>query len=196
VEERLRGGDLGVDLRVGTFDGQVNYFYNRLGNFVGSAEVGFIDGKFTVRNTNVAKTRSQGVELIGNLHFTNYLTLTGNYTFTDAEVIEGPLTGNELEGAPRNVASVLLNYYAPFGLNLSPRARWVDDAFQDITGEAPMDKHFIFDIFASQRVHRNLELFVLAENLFDNEYIADGFGQTLGAPRQVSVGVRFNLNGK
>jgi outer membrane receptor protein involved in Fe transport len=193
-EERLRGGDVGVDLRVGKFDGQVNYFYNRLDNFVGSAEVGFIDGKFTVMNTNVAKTRSQGVEMIGNIRFTNYLTLTGNYTFTDAEVIEGPLTGNELEGAPRNVGSVLLNYYAPFGLNLNPRARWVDDAFQDITGEAPMDKHFIFDIFASYRVHRNLELFVVAENLFDNEYIADGFGQTLGAPRQVSVGIRFNFN--
>jgi outer membrane receptor protein involved in Fe transport len=193
-EERLRGGEVGADIRVGVFDGQVNYFHNRLNNFVGSAEVGFIDGKFTVMNTNVAKTRSQGVELIGNFRFTNYLTVTGNYTFTDAEVITGPLTGNELEGAPRNVGSLLLNYSAPVGLNLSPRGRWVDDAFQDITHEAPMDKHFIFDFFASYRVHRNLELFVVAENLFDNEYIADGFGQTLGAPRQVSVGIRFNFN--
>ncbi|MCM3869873.1 MAG: TonB-dependent receptor [Pyrinomonadaceae bacterium] len=194
--ERLRGGEVGVDIRHGIFDGQVNYLYNRLNNFVGSAEVGFIDGKFTVMNTNIAKTRSQGVEIIGNLRFTDYLNFTGNYTFTDAEVITGPLTGNELEGAPRNVASLLLNYYAPFGLNLSPRARFVDDAFQDITHEAPMDRHFIFDFFASYRVHRNLDLFVVAENLFNKEYIADGFAQTLGAPRQVSVGIRFNLGRK
>ena len=59
-----------------------------------------------------------------------------------------------------------------------------------------MDKHFIFDFFASYRVHRNLDLFVVAENLFNSEYIADGFAQTLGAPRQVSVGIRFNLGRK
>jgi iron complex outermembrane receptor protein len=195
-EENLRGGELGLDVRHGIFDGQVNVFYNRLENFVGSAEFGFVGGKFTVINTNVAAIRSRGVELIGNLRFTDHVTVTGNYAFTDAEVVEGPLQGNELEGAPRHVVSFFMNYFAPFGLNISPRARWVDDAFQDITGEAPMDAHFIFDLSASQRVHRNLELFVTAENLFNNEYIADGFGQTLGAPRQISGGIRFTFGRK
>jgi hypothetical protein len=45
-------------------------------------------------------------------------------------------------------------------------------------------------------VHKNLELLFTAENLFDNEYIADGFGQTLGAPRQISVGIRFTFGPK
>jgi iron complex outermembrane receptor protein len=192
-EERLRGGDVGLDFRHRFFDGQVNYFHNRLRNFVGSAEVGFVDGKFTVMNTNVAKIRSRGTELIGNLRFTNYLTLRANYTFTDSVVTEGPYQGNELEGAPRHVVSFALNYFAPFGLNLSPRGRWVDDAFQDITGEAPMDAHFVFDLLASYRVHKNLELVLTAENLFDRQYIADGFGQTLAAPRQILGGLRFTF---
>jgi iron complex outermembrane receptor protein len=192
-EERLRGGDVGLDIRHRLFDGQVNYFYNRLQNFVGSAEVGFVDGKFTVMNTNVAKIRSRGVEMIGNLRFTHSLTLTGNYTFTDSEVTEGPYQGNQTEGAPRNMVSFALNYFAPFGLTLSPRGRWVDDAFQDITGEAPMDAHFVFDLLGAYRVHENFELFLIAENLFDNQYIADGFGQTLAAPRQISGGIRFTF---
>jgi outer membrane receptor protein involved in Fe transport len=195
-EENLRGGEAGLDIRAGRFDGQVNVFYNRLENFVGSAEFGFVDGKFTVINTNVAEVRSRGFELIGNVRLTDHLTVTGNYAFTDAEVTEGIFQGRELEGAPRHVVSFLMNYYAPYGLNLSPRGRWVDDAFQDITGEAPMDAHFIFDLFASQRVHRNLELIFTAENLFNNEYIADGFGQTLGAPRQISGGIRFTFGRK
>jgi outer membrane receptor protein involved in Fe transport len=195
-EERLRGGEVGVDIRQGLFDGQVNYFYNRLRNFVGSAEVGFVDGKFTVMNTNVAKIRSRGVEMMGNLRFKDYLTLTGNYTFTDSEVTEGPFQGNELEGAPRHVVSFGLDYLAPFGMNLSPRGRWLDDAFQDITGEAPMDAHFVFDLFTSYRLRRNVELFIVAENLFNELYIADGFGQTLGAPRQISGGVRFSFGRK
>jgi outer membrane receptor protein involved in Fe transport len=192
-EERLRGGEAGVDIRRGVFDGQINYFYNRLRNFVGSAEVGFVDGKFTVMNTNVARTRARGLEMIGNLRFTDYVTLSGNYTFTDAQVVEGPFQGNQVEGAPRHVVSFGLNYFAPYGLSLSPRGRFVDDAFQDITGEAPMDAHFVFDLRVGYRVHRNLELFFTAENLFDEQYIADGFGQTLGAPRQALAGIRFTF---
>jgi hypothetical protein len=144
-EERLRGGDVGLDIRHGAFDGQVNYFYNHLRNFVGSAEVGFVDGKFTVMNTNVAKIRSRGVEMIGNLRLKEYLWLNGNYAYTDSEVVEGPFKGNQTEGAPRHVVSFALSYFAPFGLSLSPRGRWIDKAFQDITGEAPMDAHFVRD---------------------------------------------------
>jgi hypothetical protein len=32
---------------------------------------------------------------------------------------------------------------------------------------------------------------VAGENILDDQYIADGFGESLGAPRQTSVGVRF-----
>jgi outer membrane receptor protein involved in Fe transport len=144
-------------------------------------------------NTNVAKIRSSGIEVIGNVQLTRSLKLMGNYTFTDSEVTEGPYLGNQTEGAPRNVVSFALHYFAPFGLSLSPRGRWVDDAFQDITAEAPMDAHFVFDVLAAYRVHKNLELFMIAENLFDNQYIADGFGQTLAAPRQISGGIRFTF---
>jgi outer membrane receptor protein involved in Fe transport len=193
VEERLRGGEAGLDIRHRRFDGQVNYFYNHLRNFVGSAEFGFVGGKFTVINTNVAKIRSRGVELIGALRFTEYLSLLGNYTYTDSVVVEGPFQGNQTEGAPRHVASFALNYFAPFGLSLSPRGRWVDDAFQDITAEAPMDEHFIFDFRAAQRLHKHLELVFVAENLFNRQYISDGFGQILGAPRQISGGLRFTF---
>jgi outer membrane receptor protein involved in Fe transport len=192
-EERLRGGDVGLDIRQGAFDGQVNYFYNHLRNFVGSAEVGFVGGKFTVMNTNVAKIRSRGVEMIGNVRVKEYLWLNGNYTYTDSEVVEGPFQGNQTEGAPRHVMSFAFSYFAPFGLSLSPRGRWIDDAFQDITGEAPMDAHFVFDFRVAQRIHKNLELVFLSENLFNRQYISDGFGQTLGAPRQISGGVRVTF---
>lgn len=192
-EERLRGGDAGLDIRHGAFDGQINYFYNHLRNFVGSAEVGFVGGKFTVMNTNVAKIRSRGVEMIGNVRLKEYLWLNGNYTYTDSEVVEGPFQGNQTEGAPRHVVSFAFSYFAPFGLSFSPRGRWIDDAFQDITGEAPMGAHFVFDFRAGQRIYENLELVFIAENLFDRQYISDGFGQTLGAPRQISGGVRFKF---
>jgi hypothetical protein len=51
----------------------------RCRNFVGSVEVRFVEGKFTVMNTNVAKVRSRAVEMIGNLRLKEYLWLNGNY---------------------------------------------------------------------------------------------------------------------
>jgi outer membrane receptor protein involved in Fe transport len=192
-EEHLRGGDVGAEVRGGGFRGEVNWFYNRLEDFVGSAEVGFVDDKFTVMNTNVAEIRSQGAEVIGEMRLSRQFRLAANYTFTDATVIEGPLQGNAVEGAPRHVTTFTLNYFSPFGLDLDFRGRWVDESFQDITGEAPQDEHVVFGLSAWYRLHRNVSLFVIGENLFDEKYIADGFGQILGAPRQIWGGLRFTF---
>jgi outer membrane receptor protein involved in Fe transport len=114
-----------------------------------------------------------------------------NYTYTDATVAEGPLQGNAVEGAPRNIFNFSTSYSAPFGLDLNFRGRWVDESFQDITNEAPQGEHVVFGLSAWYRVQRNVTLFVIAENLFDEKYIADGFGGGLGAPRQVWGGIRF-----
>jgi len=192
-EERLRGGDVGVDLHFGRFEGQVNGFHNQLRDFVGSAEAESPDDKFTVMNSNVAKIRSRGVEVIANLKLTDALRLTANYTFTDAEVVEGELLGNKVEGAPRNMAALAVSYLPPSGLSVNVRGRFVGESFQDITNEAFMDSHFIVDAFASYRARKNVEILLVAENLFDEKYIADGFGQSLGAPRQVSGGIRVRF---
>ncbi len=123
--ERLLGGDLGLDVRVWRLSGQLNGFYNRVKNFVGSEEVGFINDKFTVRAANVAEIHSRGFELMASLQITDDLSFTTNYTFTDAKVVKGPLKGNDVEGAPENVAGFWLYYRAPFGLTVNPRARYV-----------------------------------------------------------------------
>jgi outer membrane receptor protein involved in Fe transport len=190
-EERLRGGDLGVDVRVGRLTGQLNGFYNQVKNFVGSAEVGDVNGKFTVMTSNVAETRARGFELMTTLQLTEALAFTTSYTFTDAEVVKGPLKGNDVEGTPENVAAFSLLYRAPWGLTVNPRARYVGNSFQDITNEAVQDAHWVFDIYAAYRVHKHVEIFVVGENIFNERYVADGFSGSLAAPRQFSGGLRL-----
>lgn len=192
-EERLWGGDVGFDFQLGKFSGQLNGFYNRVKNFVGSEEIGDIDGKFTAMTSNVARIRSGGLELIGNFRVTNDLSLSVNYTYTNAVVDQGPLKGNRNEGAPQNMAGFSVNYRAPFGLYVNARGRYVDNSFQDISNTAPMGAHFIFDLFASYPVYKNLEVLFIAENLFNKQYVANGFGQELGAPQQISGGIRFRF---
>jgi iron complex outermembrane receptor protein len=192
-EERLWGGDVGFDLQFGKFSGQINGFYNRVKNFVGSEDVGFINGKFTVMASNVAEIKSRGIELIGDLRLTDDLALSVHYTYTDAEVSKGPLKGKQNEGAPENMAGFSVNYRTPFGLYVNARGRYVDNSFQDISNTALQTAHFIFDLFASYPVHERLEVVLTAENLFKKKYISDGFGQVLGAPQQISGGLRFRF---
>jgi len=191
-EERLWGGDVGVEIARGRYAAQVNGFYNRLRNFVGSAEVGDVDEKYTVQASNVAAVRSRGFEVMGSLRVGSHLTIDANYTFTDAVVVEGELTGNVVEGAPRHAVSaslVFLDSRNAFSL----RSRYLSASFQDISNEAPQDARFIVDARLERRVGRSLTLFVVGENLFDEEYVADGFGPTLGAPRQISGGLRASF---
>jgi iron complex outermembrane receptor protein len=143
--------------------------------------------------SNVAEIRSRGVELIGNLRLTDDLAVSLYYTYTNAEVSKGPLKGNQNEGAPENMAGFSVSYRAPFGLYVNPRGRYVDKSFQDISNTAPQSAHFIFDLFASYPIYKGLEVIFTAENLFDKKYISDGFGQVLGAPQQISGGLRFRF---
>jgi iron complex outermembrane receptor protein len=189
-EEQVWGGDAGIQYNLGRIWGQLNGFYNEVKDFVGSVEVESPDEKFTVQAANVAKTRAYGMELIANAQLTRELVFTLNYTLMEATVIEGPLTGNRVEGAPENVLGLSVTYTAPFGLTVSGRARYVGESFQDISNEAVQDAHWLFDILVSYQVFKHVQLFVGVTNLFDENYITDGFGQSLGAPRQVFGGIR------
>jgi outer membrane receptor protein involved in Fe transport len=190
-EERLKGGDVGLDLRYARLQGQINLFYGELKDFVASADIGDIGGKFTVQNANIASIVSQGVELIGALALSDNWSVLLNYTYTDSEVTEGPFEGKMNEGTPEHMLGLTLSYRSADKVNVDLRGRWLTDSYQDIGNTALQDEHFVVDAFASYRVKRNLELYLAATNLFDEQYVADGFGQILAPPRQVSVGARL-----
>lgn len=190
TEERVHGGDVGLDLQFGRLKGQVNGFYAKLENFVASAEIGDVGGKFTVQNANVAAVVSQGFELIGALALSERWSLLLNYTYTDSKVTEGPFTGNMNEGTPLNMVGLSIAYQIPSKLNVQLSGRWLSDSYQDISNTALQPAHTVVDFFASYQLKRSLALYLSATNLFNEQYVADGFGQILGAPRQVSAGVR------
>jgi outer membrane receptor protein involved in Fe transport len=192
-EERTWGGDLGLEYQWWRLSGQINGFYNEVKDFVGSVEVPDVVDKFTVQASNVAKTRAYGMELVVNTQITRDLSFIVNYTLMNATVIEGPLKNNKVEGAPHDSASFSLLYRAPFGLAFNGRARYIGETFQDISNEAVQDAHWVFDLYLSYQMFKHLQAFFGITNVFDQKYIADGFGQSLAAPRQVYGGLRASF---
>ncbi|MDZ4144269.1 MAG: TonB-dependent receptor [Burkholderiales bacterium] len=189
-EERLTGADAGVDLKFGRASGQVNYFYNELKDFIGSEFAGFSAGKVNFEAANIAQVRSQGVELTGDVPLARALNLKLNYTYTDAKVTKGDLKGNRSEGTPRNMASATLAYGAAGATRWNLRGRWLDKSFQDISNESPQDAHFVVDGSVAVRLRSDVDLLASVTNLFNERYVASGFSQTVGAPRQIALGLR------
>ncbi len=191
--ETLQGVEVGADLNLRGFSGQVNLFLVEVEDFVGSEVVGFIFPRFTVRNQNVAEIRSRGVEVMGRQAISPVIALSLGYTGLDSEVVKGPLDGNEVEGAPNHTVTFGVHYGGLQKLRGDLLVRYVDDQFQDISNEAPMDDHVVVDLSVFFQVMDNMELFGIANNIFDETYVANGFAETIGAPRQLFGGVNLKF---
>jgi hypothetical protein len=46
------------------------------------------------------------------------------------------------------------------------------------------------NLYTSDEIFKHVDVFFGIRTMFDEKYIAGGFGQTLGAPRQVCGGLR------
>jgi outer membrane receptor protein involved in Fe transport len=197
--ENLEGGELGLDVAVGSFYGQINAFYNEVTDFVGGVAVAF-DPVFTLQNFNIGQIETQGVELIGEVRVARSWTFAASYTYLDAEItdnVDDPsVVGNRVEGAPENAVSFRVGYRQPQGLAATFRGRYVDEQFQDSSNTTRLPSHTVFDLYASYPIGSRVEIYGTAENLFDEEYTSDAFGglNHRGAPRQVSGGVRVRFD--
>jgi iron complex outermembrane receptor protein len=72
---------------------------------------------FDGANINLDKTLRKGVLLEAERQLTQRLSLGGQYSFTDAEYLEGSFKGNEVSGVARHSASIQLGYQLLPGLN-------------------------------------------------------------------------------
>jgi outer membrane receptor protein involved in Fe transport len=197
--ETLAGAELGLDVAAGSFFGQVNAFHNEVEDFIGGVAVAF-DPIFTLQNFNIGQIETEGVELIGELRLAGGWSVGGSYTYTDAVITENiddpTVIGNRVEGAPETTAALRVGYARPEGLAATVRGRYVDEQFQDSTNTARLPAHTVVDLYLAHPVGRRAEVYATAENLFDEEYLAGAFGglESLGAPRQISGGVRLRLD--
>ncbi len=137
---------------------------------------------------NVLKTKAEGLELIGEVKPISALTITGNYTYTDAETDSGAAKGKQLTRRPKNMGNLSATYRWPVGLSTGVAVRYVGKTYNNDTNTQVVKGYTLVDLRASYPINKTLEVYGRVENAFDKDY------QTIlnyGAPgRGAFVGLR------
>ena len=197
--EVLWGGEVGIDLTLERFRGQLNYFYNTIKDQITYIVVGF--SPFTLQPTNVGRLRSQGIEFIGDLKLTETLSANLSYSYTDSKIVSNPndptIEGNRTPFVPIHYVSVVARYRHPSGARIELRGRYLSKMMGDTSNNPSIaDAHIVVDASASYPFMKHLDGFIIAQNIFDERYVANTTpGNHLGAPFQIFGGMTVSFGG-
>jgi outer membrane receptor protein involved in Fe transport len=127
-------------------------------------------------------------------------TISGGYLLADAIVLEFPanttLEGLHIPQVPKHQATFQVRYANPSWITLGIQARAGGQQFDDDQNRFPLDRYFTIDAIASRRLSRNFDVFVAAENLFNQRYLIGRTPvSTIGPPLLIRGGIRFHFRG-
>lgn len=138
---------------------------------------------FTYKNINDAVT--EGVEVDGEVAVTSQLSVAGAYTYLDAR---DDKTDLRLTGRNEHQGSVRATWRHPIGLVLNVRGMFSSDwvAARATVAGSPVDTlapgYAMWDVYASQRVVRGINVFVAVDNVVDDQDPNLGKLSATGAP--------------
>ena len=144
-----------------------------------------IDFSFTAGYDNIAFVESKGIELVGAYSLTEWLNVSANYTYIDAE--DGD--GNELSRLPENSANVTLSLdpEGPFAGSVIVR----HNGEEANTNGTDLDSWTRLDLTGRYDINEKVELYGRIENLFDEDYQQIlGYG-TPGTSGSLGIRLRF-----
>jgi outer membrane receptor protein involved in Fe transport len=203
--ERLTGGEVGGQQRVGPFEARVTAFWNEVEELV--ANVTLTNrlpdcpvGTTCRQRQNLDRARIRGVETELELRLSRDWRIIGGYIFTETEVIEAKqqrgLEGKQLAQVPRHGASLTVRYDNPALFTAAATVRFVGRQFEDDLNTLPMGSYALVDLFVSRRLARWAEVFAAIENLLDTTYTTGRTSEgvvSIGAPFLVHGGLRLSF---
>ncbi len=141
---------------------------------------------------NVAQALSQGVELKGSATLFQGLTVSGNYTYTDAENrTPGSIFGTDLARRPRHTANATVSYVWPMKLTTAVAIRYASRSFDSPGNRTPLHGYTLVDLRASFPITEKIEVYGRVENLFDEHYETAFKYGTLGRGAFVGARAKF-----
>jgi vitamin B12 transporter len=142
---------------------------------------------------NIARSYAHGVELAGSFKATEALTITANYTWTEAQDRSpGSATyGNQLPRRPANAGNATVSYLWPVRLSTALAVRYSGPSFDDAANQLRLGGYVLLDFRTSLRINDHFEMYARVENLTDRHYeVAYQYG-TLGRSAYIGGRVTF-----
>lgn len=185
-EETLVGAEIGADYAP-TADLllRLNAFRNRIDGAVGNVTLSVTPTLITRQRQNLDRVTADGVE--GDLRFRplRRWELRAAYLYTDSRVER---TGLRVPQVPLNQGSFGVAFDGPVTALL--QARWAGDQFEDDLNRLPLPAYEVVDLSLRRTVRERFEVFLAAENLFDEEVVTGRTPiETFGAPRMIQIGL-------
>ena len=185
-EESLLGAELGADfVPVSRLFVRLNAFRNRLDGAIGNVTISVTPQLITRRRENLDRVTVNGLEAEVRFRASDRWQLQGSYLYSDSRVKR---TGLRVPQVPLSQGSAGVTWSGPVLVLL--QGRWASTQFEDDLNQLPLASFFVADLALRRPFGNRFELFLSAENLFDEKVVTGRTPlETLGAPRQVQLGV-------
>ena len=197
--ERLNGGEIGGDWRFsGRAHLRVTSYLTETENPVVNFTEAVTSSLITRQRRNLGRIRSAGLEAETELRLTTHWRLTSGYLFAATSVREAPqdptLIGRQIPQVPRHQFTLQTIYSRPDAFTAALQFRAAGRQFDDDRNLFPLDRLAVFDLNLARPLGRYLEVFVAAQNLFDQRFVVARTPiDTFGMPRMLRAGLRIDL---
>ncbi len=148
--------------------------------------------------TQIGQRRARGFELEAKAELTDYLTMVGSYSYTDARITKSEELlelGQRSENTPYHKAALWMTYDVTQlgidGLTVGGGVRYTGST--SASGiDKPIPVYTLVDAMVRYEVTKNITLSLNATNLFNEEYAVCEFAKCLyGDGREVMVSSSF-----
>lgn len=198
--ERQTGGEAGarfylLDQRL---ESRITMFWTEITRPIANVTISVAPGLITRQRQNLGRTRSRGLEIETEARLSRHWTISAGYLLADATVLEFPantsLEGLRIPQVAKHQATFQARYANPSWITLGVQSRAGGQQFDDDQNRFRLGRYFTIDAIASRRLTSNFDIFVAAENLFNQRYLTGRTPTTtLGPPLLVRAGIRFRV---
>lgn len=208
--ERLLGGEVGINVAPAeNLTVRATWFDNRLKDPVSNVTL----TATLAQKQNLGRTRVWGIQTDAEYRLGPAWRVSAAYLYDQAKVTDGgganaALVGKYLAQVPKHRGAAQVAYSNPRFVNLALAVQFtgaqfnddqnlnfipaatLSDAGYDATNRVGLPGYASVDFMASRDLGRDIQIFVGAQNLFDQVYFVQTNPSTIGTPRLVNGGVR------
>lgn len=196
--ERALNFELGAEYKNEYFSHSLYYYQIEMFDMIYRAGSGTENDKF--QNINAGRGRINGIEYAFTLPLFGELSLEGNYTLTNAVILNNPTrpksVGNQLAETPKHMTNLFLNYFPKFGFYASLWAHYIPAFFNSDLNNKPLsntfanyETQFTLNTKLGYAMHSGFDFSVQFSNITNNRYY--DYYRVGGASFYAQIGYKY-----